>query len=63
MNHRELRAQLEEDPPEETYGGEEIRVLDADGFIHDIDHVSWDPDDKCFYVHTKFMPEEAAPSV
>ena len=40
-----------------------IRVLDADGFIHDIDHVSWDPDDKCFYVHTKFMPQEAAPSV
>jgi hypothetical protein len=57
MIYKELRRQLDEASLGDHYEDAPVFVLDADGFIHEIQHTTWDPEDKCFYVSTKFARE------
>lgn len=61
MNYQDLGHELRGAAPfgkGNTYLALPVYVHDEDGFIHTIDSVVWDPDDACFYINTKFMPEE-----
>lgn len=67
MNLEELRTQLAEaDPGAGTYFGDytkdPIFILDEDAFVHVPLYVTYDPEDKCFYINTKFdITKKGAP--
>lgn len=58
MKLSEFREQLQEVSFDHMPDGD-VFVLDAEGFRHLICFPTWDADDNCFYVNTKFFTPEA----
>lgn len=59
MNFDEAKHALAEADPgagvsHGDYGPEPVYILDEDGFQHIIKYVTWDQDDRCFYISTRF---------
>lgn len=64
MKYQDLpKAVADAEPLLGAYGEFPVYVLDEDAFIHNIQYVTFDEDDECFYVSTKFVKEEDSPSV